>query len=358
VATTRLAEAGAPEAIKIKEVLNFYGDTDVLLGISTTAGQMQYVRERTSSPRYLRPGQKPITLDKVEGIKIYILGPPEDEEFLSRSEPLKVDSEVYESQPALTEAMAFYAAALATAQSNALSPDDLDLFERSRPFDRSQMIHFDEAANHGVFDKFFRRHYGFPLGEKDDGPEWRRIDFDWLAAAGSLALQLDNDTNNTSLVMAIELGESEKVLLFPGDAQVGNWLSWHEVIWTREENDGDREVTGADLIRRTALYKVGHHGSHNATLREKGLEMMQSSELTTMIPVDETQAEKKDWLMPFSPLLTRLNEKTRGRVLRADKDLPERPEFGSEGEWDNFIDRIEIDSGPEKLWIEYTISDE
>jgi hypothetical protein len=49
-----------------------------------------------------------------------------------------------------------------------------------------------------------------------------------LGLAGRLALQLDSDTNNTSLVLAFELGKSGRVLLFPGDAQVGNWLSWHK----------------------------------------------------------------------------------------------------------------------------------
>ncbi len=41
------------------------------------------------------------------------------------------------------------------------------------------------------------------------------------------------------------------------------------------------------------LYKVGHHGSHNATLRAKGLELMQSSALIALIPVDHNEAVKK-----------------------------------------------------------------
>jgi len=39
-----------------------------------------------------------------------------------------------------------------------------------------------------------------------------------------MALQLDNDTNNTSVALAIEFTDSGKVLLFPADAQVGSWL--------------------------------------------------------------------------------------------------------------------------------------
>jgi hypothetical protein len=34
------------------------------------------------------------------------------------------------------------------------------------------------------------------------------------------------------------------------------------------------KVKAEDLLERTVLYKVGHHASHNATLRQKGLELM------------------------------------------------------------------------------------
>ena len=53
---------------------------------------------------------------------------------------------------------------------------------------------------------------------------WRRIDGDWLQSAGSLALQLDSLTNNTSLAFAIERISDGKVLLFPADGQLGHWL--------------------------------------------------------------------------------------------------------------------------------------
>jgi len=42
---------------------------------------------------------------------------------------------------------------------------------------------------------------------------------------------LQSATNNTSLVLAIELEDGD-VMLFAGDAQVGNWLSWQDLTWT------------------------------------------------------------------------------------------------------------------------------
>lgn len=62
---------------------------------------------------------------------------------------------------------------------------------------------------------------------------------------------LDKALNNTSVIMLFEVGD--KKLLFPGDAQIENWeyaLSHPEI---------------KKLLRETTLYKVGHHGSRNAT---------------------------------------------------------------------------------------------
>ena len=75
-------------------------------------------------------------------------------------------------------------------------------------------------------------------------------------------------------MLAIERVADGKVLLFPADAQEGNWLSWHddedEVEVTGGAGAGT--VTAADLLARTVFYKVGHHSSHNATAKGKGLE--------------------------------------------------------------------------------------
>ena len=54
-------------------------------------------------------------------------------------------------------------------------------------------------------------------------------------------------------------------------------------------------MTGADLLARTIFYKVGHHGSRNATLREGGLELMTDPSLIAFIPTDEAMAKKVRW---------------------------------------------------------------
>ncbi len=149
--------------------------------------------------------------------------------------------------------------------------------------------------------------------------------------------------------MAIEFIHSGRVLIFPGDAQVGNLLSWHKHSW---KVDG-KTVTAKDLLSHTVFYKVGHHGSHNATLREEGLEMMTSNDLVSMIPVEEEMAEKKKWNMPFPPLYERLKEKSKGRVIRIDEGVPKKGQRISKRDWRAFLrNTTEVDN----LYIDFVVS--
>jgi hypothetical protein len=68
---------------------------------------------------------------------------------------------------------------------------------------------------------------------------------------------VDDALNNTSVILLIDVGG--KRLLFPGDAQIENW-SW------ALKNAPDRGRI-RKLLERVDLYKVGHHGSRNATPR-------------------------------------------------------------------------------------------
>jgi hypothetical protein len=332
----RAADDGDPAA-ELEAVLGFFGELGADGRPSGLQRALEYVLGRGNPPRYRVPGEPPIGLPGVAGARVYVLGPPQDEELLLRSDPSPQGSEVYEKRLTLNEETAFYAAALAAPSADAppapSSSEDDELRALSFPFDKSYRVTPGDAQAM----EFFQKHYyGIKTGDTsatvkapDADASWRRIDDNWLSSANNLALQLDSDTNNTSLALAIELSPGGKVLLFPGDAQVGNWLSWQgpKIRWPRE-GDPQNPVTAADLLRRTALYKVGHHGSHNATLRENGLELMERPDLVAMIPVDEAMAHRpkgsnpQGWDMPFAPLLDRLRQKTGGRVLRADSGVP------------------------------------
>jgi hypothetical protein len=59
--------------------------------------------------------------------------------------------------------------------------------------------------------------------------------------------------------------------------------------------------------------------SHNATLKQHGLELMVSPDLCGFIPTNEQDAQKVKWgEMPFKPMLEDLDKRARHRVVRAD----------------------------------------
>ncbi len=195
------------------------------------------------------------------------------------------------------------------------------------------------------------------MAHEDPHEYWRHIDMDWLSTVGQLALHMDNYTNNTSLVLALEFTETGKVLLFPGDAQAGSWLSWKDNSWTVEDEGGERKViSGMDLVRRTAFLKVGHHGSHNGT-SVKYLRQM-SDDLVAMIPVNQSWAESKDWEHPGMALLGELEKQTKGRIIRADTRLPDAKPTGlPQHQWNEFLDNVQQDRSSKKLWIQYTVAE-
>jgi len=334
-AAARLQAAGDPMGAGLEGLLGFNGPG---LGIRSTREQMAYVASLVERPKFCKPGQPPLSIPNVEGVSVWVLGPPQDEALLSRSDPR--GSEAYEdTEMALNPDNAFFGAALSR------GPTGMQL-----PFDEPLGIPMGDLHQRAEHAAFFEERYGSGEGAKNHPSAWRRIDADWLLRSGQLALDLDGDTNNTSLVLAIELVPGGRVLLFPGDAQVGNWLSWQSVAWSGAATGGE-PVHGSDLLKRTVLYKVGHHGSHNATLRAKGLELMESQDLMAMIPVEEEHARSMDWEMPFEPLLRRLTEKTKGRIIRADRGVGQRPAHVRERDWERFLRRVT----ESELWVELVV---
>ncbi len=76
---------------------------------------------------------------------------------------------------------------------------------------------------------------------------------EWAQTQLSIVRAMDAAMNNTSVILLFEVGG--KRFLFPGDAQYEDWM------YALEQDDVLQELSGVDL------YKVGHHGSRNATPR-------------------------------------------------------------------------------------------
>ena len=336
-------------------MVSFYGESFNLAenGETLPAGKpkkraagLKYLLETKASEQktkpkytYCYPGRTPLSLqDFEEDVRIYVLGPPCDKSKLRDLNAPSVEKYRHEFAEMLIndgfsmEESFFFALGEATDQP-----------AKGEPFDAGFGIAKDDAET----DDFFEEHY---YGNRQS---WRTIDGDWLSMTNELALKMDSYTNNTSLVLAIELIKSKKVLLFAADAQFGNWKSWHDYKWTITEKDGTRRrVNAATLLENTVLYKVGHHGSHNATLRKSGLNLMTHPELVALIPVDTARADKEEWEMPFGALLEDLMDKTNKRVFTSDK-IPEVND--ADKDWC----RISVDEdnklGGRMLFIDYKI---
>jgi beta-lactamase superfamily II metal-dependent hydrolase len=120
------------------------------------------------------------------------------------------------------------------------------------------------------------------------------------SSINDVAFALDQARNNESLVILFIF--CNKYLLFAGDAQYGNWGWWLE---------NDR--SSSDILSKINFFKIAHHGSHNATPKA-ALEKMADGEFAAMVSTQSIPWES----IPRIPLMSRLDEKTKKRIVRSD----------------------------------------
>lgn len=304
-----------PSAVSdgLNSLLSFGGPVGVGAVGMTTSDALEYVRERAGENlgvSYLEPGETR-TLPEVDGVRVHVLGPPREESLLLKSHVTKKDKEddvVY----GMLGQIRMLAAALGAENAGIAA-------EEACPFTKDRMVPAEKLSDATARDRY-----------QDPEQEWRKMDSDWLGVVEDLAIKLDSDTNNTSLVLAFEFIDAGFVALFVGDAQVGNWQSWQSLEFlVKDANGQSSKISTNELLERTRFYKVGHHGSHNATLQNGGLEMMKRTDLVAFIPVDKAMAAKqgrkvngvpKGWEMPAHALFAALMRKTGGAVVLSDRN--------------------------------------
>lgn len=151
----------------------------------------------------------------------------------------------------------------------------------------------------------FPDHPTCPAGKLPMETRWfaGRVDKARSGQLLSLVRSLDKQMNNTSLILLFEVGG--KKLLFPGDAQIENWRYALESEYASKLDDVD-------------LYKVGHHGSLNATpmsmwnrFRKRGDED-KKDRLTTMLSTmpGKHGNEKEKTEVPRQSLLNALKDQS------------------------------------------------
>ena len=273
-------------------------------GRPTNDMAMKYVKGKGKKLRYCLPGEVIDNMEGAEGIKFFILGPPRDEDMRFFKIDMK-EEEMYH----LTKNM------LAT----------------------NETINIENIVDTGIiledgvspFGAQYQSSVGvrFSTEEEKQDYAWRGIETDWLESAAAIALRATRLTNNTSLAMAIEFEDSERVVLLPGDAQSGNWMGWHKPDVMKELKKNGKKDT-EELLKNTVFYKVGHHGSHNGTASISGLDWVKNKNLVAFMPLVQDKVPK-EWggadNFPAKKLYGVLIEKTRGRLVRTDIGLIDDP---------------------------------
>jgi beta-lactamase superfamily II metal-dependent hydrolase len=258
------AAAAGPRYAAVRAALLNLAGNEKSLGVLT--GDMG------AKVKYREAGEELKNAAGIEGLDVLVLGPPRDQAFLGRMDP-----------PASQRYVRAAAGGASAGKGGS---------ESSLPFSAKWEYQPDKPPLSAAEIKYF----------------------DALDAesAEALGFQLTQAVNNTSVVLLMRYaGES---MLFPGDAQYGNWQSWIEKDDARQRLE---EVT---------FFKVAHHGSENATPRG-ALDRMRQGKFAAMVPT-----QNEPWpSIPYDKILTRLDSQTGGRYLRSDslevKGAPKGPKL-------------------------------
>ncbi len=219
-----------------------------------------FAKRGRTKPRFLpaKKGDGPFTTGLLPEVHVYVMGPSRVDDVIRDMEPGEGESYlrvVNHSQPGVE-------------QPPALFPEGLLLSDGEF---RAQYPHLGHDAT--TLDTINMRN-----------------EDDLLGVLGAL----EKAVNGTSLMLMFRIGRTH--LLFPGDAQ---WGTWREAL---------NKPKHRALLAKTAFYKIGHHGSHNATPPEF-VEQVLGKDFWAMASVN-TVANWPE--IPRGPLLEALRAKNEG----------------------------------------------
>lgn len=185
--------------------------------------------------RYYAAGDKPELPDELDGLKATILGPPPEKAkaFLALMDLKKGVGQYLDSMTDGDE-----------------GPSAIQPFPKEWTGDSKKHYPKQDVR-------------GFAINYEQSIKDVNNAQPDMLVAAAG---KIENFLNNQSLVVLFEF--DGKKLLFAGDAQGGNWEYWlfkTEGPQKDPTKAGDIIEASKELLQTIDFYKVGHHGSTNAT---------------------------------------------------------------------------------------------
>lgn len=278
-ARLRLAAGDDPEAEELLHMTqNITGGMSVAGGVSPNQKALNVLHggfKNKVQPDYYRAGDvAKLPQDLVEaGLAAQILGPPIDEALIVQ----------------MTNKTQQYLAG-STPEDEAEPPPP--------PFSDAFLAHYDDYPSKA-----------FELYGADQ--IMRLIQSAQPDALAAQAIAADKNLNNQSLVILFSIGG--KNLLFAGDAQWGNWENF--LYGGAYGTPGHTTLTpkAQEILNRIDFYKVGHHGSANATPKDAVAAMRRGC-----VGMCSTQIHAYNEV-PREPLLAALRERMNGELARSDQ---------------------------------------
>jgi beta-lactamase superfamily II metal-dependent hydrolase len=279
----RKDEAGVEAQFKVENALGVASENG---GGGSNAKALQLLRSgfKNKPPvYYYQGGDTPTLPDELEGmIAAEILAPS----------PKNSDGEFAASDNKTEQYLA------------ALGDNGVPDTTRIQPFDRKKWPGSAKEYPKQAFDEFD----GSGRMESKLGD----MQPDALAAAAD---KLDGTLNNQSLVVLFTC--NGKKLLFVGDAQWGNWAYW---LYGKAVTGSDPGISdrAKEILGAIDFYKVGHHGSTNATPIPvvDALNQQCAAMCSTATGAYGSQAKKTE--VPRTALMEALEKRTGERLVRSD----------------------------------------
>lgn len=251
-----------------------------------------FARRDRARPRFLPEKETfPESFESpaLPGVRVHVLGPPRDPELIEELDP-EADGETY-------RALALRAAAAQGTAGGIVAGD--------APFGEDWRVPDEELLD-------------FPL--QADEVEYIN-DLAQGADAVFAAEKVDGMINSTSLVLVLQIGKAR--LLLPGDAE---WGTWKRIL----EDDEARA-----LLRGATFFKVGHHGSHNATSKTL-VEKILPRGIPAMISTQKGEGNYRNNI-PLNELLSALKERDI-QYVRSDRGNAALPTGFKKGQGLKWID--------------------
>jgi beta-lactamase superfamily II metal-dependent hydrolase len=245
-----------------------------------TAAHVRFLPDRDATANVI-----PIGADA----RIHVLGPSRDPVDLARMNPPAADHWLTGSDGG-----------------EDADPDEAPLFDAMYRVPRTEV-------RARVGEEAMRARGALHLGE---------LAFDDEALLGAASL-LERCVNNTSVFFVLEV--AGRRFVFVGDSQEG---AWDHVL---------NDPQALALVTTPLFYKVGHHGSHNATPK-RFVEDVLGDDAYAMVPVGFVKAWAAQ--IPFAPLITAL-EDHHTHLYRADQP-PVAVDDGG----------VHVSVDPEGMWSE------